>query len=88
VTAPARTACDLFAPWAGNLPEGLADDVLGRLLASGPQLAADAVGMAEELGWGRTMASAYEAMRAAVRHRPARRKPDEGHAVEAAGLSL
>jgi hypothetical protein len=70
VTTEARTACDLYAPWAGSLPEGMAKEVLARLLERDPSAAEDAVRRAEELGWGSAMRSDHEAMVAAVRFAP------------------
>jgi hypothetical protein len=78
VTSPGRTVCDLYAPWAGALPEGLAREALARLLEADPEAASEAAAKAERLGWGRRVAADLEAMRAARRFIPAAGEEDIG----------
>jgi hypothetical protein len=80
VTTPARTACDLYSPWAGALPEGMARDVLARLLDRDRRSAEDAARRAGELGWGREIGETLDAMLAARRWMevPAEALPEEG----------
>lgn len=62
VTTSARTVCDLFAPWAGDLPEGMASEALGRLLAEDAPAAERAVMLAGRLGWGDKIAASHASM--------------------------
>jgi hypothetical protein len=82
VTTEIRTACDLYAPWAGKPCEGMAKEVLARLLARDPAAAERAVCRAEELGWGKRMRSDYQAMFEAKRFTPM------SETTEIGGMSL
>lgn len=62
VTTPERTVSDLYAPWSGDLPDGIAKEALARLMTSDRRIAARAVMHASALGWGRQIAADYEAM--------------------------
>jgi hypothetical protein len=67
VTSPSRTACDLYSPWAGPLPEGMAAEVLARLLDRDRRAAEHAVQRASDLGWGREIRVSLKGMVAARR---------------------
>jgi hypothetical protein len=69
VTSPARTACDLFSPWRGDVPEEFAVEALARLHVADPAAAAEAVGFARRLGWEDAIAPAYEAIDVSGRFR-------------------
>lgn len=78
VTNSARTVCDLYSPWAGELPEGLAQESLARLLDRDAMLARAAADRATDLGWGRAITADLEAMRMARRYTPMPEGSDVG----------
>jgi hypothetical protein len=86
VTTRARTVCDLFAPWRGAVAEGMPVEALGRLMREDAAAARLAVKRAGQLGWGKEIAEAYEAMRAVRRFADAEPEPDGGN--DMGGMSL
>jgi hypothetical protein len=71
VTTPARTVCDLFSPWRpAEVESRVAIEALSRLLAQDPAQAERAVAFASRMGWGATMANAYQVAAAAVSWAP------------------
>jgi hypothetical protein len=67
VTTPGRTVCDLFSPWRpDSVDDAFATEALARLIAVDRPEAERAVGFAQIMGWGRTVAQAHDAAIAGI----------------------